>query len=155
MIHQGIPILHSISELLFQIYLSYMTFFIFPCIINTKIWQSNLFIFSSQVYFISNIEWSFWGSDFFQFSEFINIVFIFVLHLYWVHYIVLYFCSNLFCSIQRLYDFSDFFNKFSKVLPAFNCAKVIGNLWSICLGFNIFKPFPYFLLYLASDTTLE
>ena len=35
------------------------------------------------------------------------IVFIFSLYLYWIHYIVTLF-SNLFCSIQKIYDFSDF-----------------------------------------------
>ena len=34
------------------------------------------------------------------------------------------------------------FNKFSDVLPAFTFAKVIGNLLSICLGVDIFSPFP-------------
>ena len=29
------------------------------------------------------------------------------------------------------------FSKFSDVLPAFTCARVIGNLSSICLGVNI------------------
>ena len=29
------------------------------------------------------------------------------------------------------------FSKFSDVLPAFICARAIGNLWSISLGVNI------------------
>ena len=29
------------------------------------------------------------------------------------------------------------FSKFSDVLPAFTCARAVGNLWSICLGVNI------------------
>ena len=29
------------------------------------------------------------------------------------------------------------FNKRSKLLPAFTCARAIGNLWNICLGVNI------------------
>ena len=53
--------------------------------------------------------------------------------------------------------FSDFFppykeyiicliscSKFSDVLPYFMSARVIGNLWSICLGANISIPFPFF-----------
>ena len=45
---------------------------------------------------------------------------------------------------------------FLDVLPAFTCARAIGNLWSTCFGVNILriewseifseKPVPYFLL---------
>ena len=35
-------------------------------------------------------------------------------------------------------------------LPAFMCANAVGNLWSICLGFNTFIPFPNFLVYIMS-----
>ena len=31
------------------------------------------------------------------------------------------------------------FSKFSDVLPAFTCARAIGNLWGICLGVNILR----------------
>ena len=44
------------------------------------------------------------------------------------------------------------FNKILDVLPAFTCARTSGNLWSICLGVNIFSPSPWIVLYLASDT---
>ena len=47
------------------------------------------------------------------------------------------------------------FSKFSDVLPAFTCARAIGNLWTICLGVNILRPSPYFVLYLPSDTIPE
>ena len=47
------------------------------------------------------------------------------------------------------------FCKFSEVLPAFTYPRAIGNLWSICLGVNILRPSPYFVLYLTSDTILE
>ena len=47
------------------------------------------------------------------------------------------------------------FSKFSDVLPAFTCARAIGNLSSICLGVNILSPCPCIVLYLASDTILE
>ena len=30
--------------------------------------------------------------------------------------------------------------KFSDVLPAFTCARAIGNLWHTCLGVNIVSP---------------
>ena len=47
------------------------------------------------------------------------------------------------------------FSKFLDIVPAFSCASAIGNLWSICLGVNILKPFPYFGLYSASDSKIE
>ena len=34
------------------------------------------------------------------------------------------------------------FSKFCYVLPPFTCARAIDNLCSICLGVNIFNPFP-------------
>ena len=37
------------------------------------------------------------------------------------------------------------------MLPAFTCARAIGNLWSICLDVKILIPSPYFVFYLASD----
>ena len=43
-------------------------------------------------------------SDVLLFLESMNIVFIFVLYLYWINYIIIYFFSNLFCSIQRIHD---------------------------------------------------
>ena len=47
------------------------------------------------------------------------------------------------------------FSNFSDVLPAFTCARAIGNLRSICLGVNILSPSPYFVLYVDSDKILE
>ena len=35
------------------------------------------------------------------------------------------------------------FIKFPDVLPAFTCARAIGNLWCICLGVNILSPSPF------------
>ena len=35
------------------------------------------------------------------------------------------------------------FNKLFELLPAFTCARDIGNLWSICLGVNILSPSPF------------
>ena len=34
------------------------------------------------------------------------------------------------------------FSKFLDMILAFTCARTIGNLWSICLGVDIFNPFP-------------
>ena len=33
-------------------------------------------------------------------------------------------------------------NELSDLLPAFTCARAIGNLWTICLGVNILSPVP-------------
>ena len=35
------------------------------------------------------------------------------------------------------------FSKFSDVLPAFTCARAIGNFQSICLGVSILSPSPF------------
>ena len=47
------------------------------------------------------------------------------------------------------------FKKLSELLPAFTCARAIGNLWSICFGVNILIPVPLvsscFDLYIDSD----
>ena len=42
-----------------------------------------------------------------------------------------------------------------KFITTFTCARAIGTLRGICLGLNIFSPFPCFALYLASDTKIE
>ena len=46
-------------------------------------------------------------------------------------------------------------SEFSDVLHAFTCARGIGNLWSICLGVNIFSTVPLVALSFASDTIEE
>ena len=38
------------------------------------------------------------------------------------------------------------FLSFSELFPAFNCAKVIGNLLSIWFGVSIFRHFPIFFV---------
>ena len=43
------------------------------------------------------------------------------------------------------------FNEFSELLPAFTCARAIGNLSSIYLRVNIFSPVPLVALSFASD----
>ena len=40
----------------------------------------------------------------------------------------MYLFKNLFCSIQKIYDFLDFISRFLDVLPAFTCARAIDNL---------------------------
>ena len=51
---------------------------------------------------------------------------------------VIYFARNLFCSIQKHIICKIYFSKFSDVLPAFTCAKVVGKLRSIFIGVSIF-----------------
>ena len=98
---------------------------------------------------LSNILW---GSDVLLFLEFINTGFVFVLYIYLIHYIVIYFFSDFFAQYKEYIIFLNPFSKFSDVLPAFNFARAIGNLWSICLGVNILRPSPHFVLQLAQDT---
>ena len=43
----------------------------------------------------------------------------------------------------------DFVNELSELLPAYTCARAIGNLWSICLGVSILSPVPLVALDLA------
>ena len=53
-------------------------------------------------------------------------------------FVIIYFFSNFFWLIQRINSLCVSFNKLSELLPAFACARAIGDLWSICLGVNIF-----------------
>ena len=46
-------------------------------------------------------------------------------------------------------------NKLSELLPAFTCARAIGNLRSICLGVNILNPVHLIALSFASDIIEE
>ena len=46
-------------------------------------------------------------------------------------------------------------NRLSELLPAFTCARAVGNLWSVCFGVNILSPVPCFVLYLALDLIFE
>ena len=80
------------------------------------------------------------GSDVLLLLEFINIAFIFVLYLYWVH--LLY--TFLVISLTRYKEYMICLislSKFSEVLPAFNCGRAIGNLSVICLGVNTLNIF--------------
>ena len=82
---------------------------------------------------------SLWRSDASLFLEFISTVFIFVLYLYLIHYIVIYFFSNFFARCNKYMICLTSFSKFSDVLPAFTCARTIGDLWNICLRVNILR----------------
>ena len=85
-----------------------------------------------------------WGPTVLLFLELVNMVFIFVIYLYWINYIVIFIFSKLICLIQRIYiTWRISFSKYFCVLPAFTCATAIGNLWSICLGVNILSPSPF------------
>ena len=85
------------------------------------------------------LSYSLWGSDVLLFLEFINIVFIFVLYLHWIHYIVIYFFSDFFAPYKEYMICLVSFSKFSDVLSAFTCARAISDLWSICLGVIILR----------------
>ena len=65
--------------------------------------------------------------------------------------IIVYFLSDLFWLIQRIISLI-LFDKLSELLPAFSCARAIGNHWSICLDVNILSPVPLVALVFASDT---
>ena len=83
---------------------------------------------------------SLWGSDILLFSEFINVTS--TLFHNFIDYVVIYFSSNFFSSIQRIYDLTVSFIKFSDVLAAFTCTSAVGNLWVIYLEVSILSPLP-------------
>ena len=111
--------------------------------------------FSLGLFYLQDWVIAYEESDNLLFSEFINIVFI--LSYNFIQFIiVLYtFFGNSFTPYREYRICLISFGAFSDVLPVFICEKTIGNLWSICFGVNILRPFPFFVLYLASDTTLE
>ena len=82
---------------------------------------------------------SLWESDVLLFSEFINIVFIFVFYFCWIHYIVIHILVTSFAWFKEYMICLIMFSKSSGVLPAFPCAKAIGSFWGICLGVNILR----------------
>ena len=65
--------------------------------------------------------------------------------------VIVYFLSDLFWLIQRIISLI-LFDKLSELLPAFSCARAIGNHWSICLDVHILSPVPLVALVFASDT---
>ena len=101
--------------------------------------------------FSERLSNSLWGSDVLLFLEFINIVSI--LFYNFIEFIVVLYIFLLisFARYKQYMICLISFSTFSDVLPAFTCASAIGNLWSICLWLNIFSPFPYFALCLASE----
>ena len=88
-----------------------------------------------------------WWSDVSLFSEFINIVFIFELYIYWVHYIVIYLLVIFFLLDTKNILFFWFHLVNFQVSLCKNCC----ILWSVCLGVYISNrvaksegcPFPF------------
>ena len=81
------------------------------------------------------------GSHVLLFLEFTNLVFTFILFLYWIPYIAIFFLVISFSRYKEYMVYLISFSNFSNVLPAFVCERAIGNLWSVCLGVNIFNFF--------------
>ena len=90
------------------------------------------------------------GSEVLLFSEFINIVSIFY---NWIDLIMLLYTFLVisFDSYKEQMICLISFNKLSELLPAFTCARAIGNLWSICFGVSILSPVPLVDLIFALD----
>ena len=44
---------------------------------------------------------------------------------------------------------------FFELLPAFACARAVGNLWNVCLRANIWSPLPLVVSCFASDNIEE
>ena len=160
MIHHVIQVFHSMLELIFWIYYFIWLFYIFPCIVKQHIYLIYLFgLIKQNIYLLNSIlsvrfSNSLWGTDVFLFSEFINIVFI--LFYNFIEFIILFYTFCCFFSRYKEYIICLIsFSKFSDVLPAFTYVRAIGSLWSICLGLDIFNPFPCFALYLASNVIEE
>ena len=86
---------------------------------------------------------SLWRSDVLLFSEFINIVFIFVLYPYWIIILLNIFLIVSFAGYKEYIIWRLSFSKFSDVLRAFTCGRATGNLWNICLKVNIFRTLPF------------
>ena len=79
------------------------------------------------------------GSDVLLFSEFMNIDS--VLYYGFIKFIKLWytFLITFFVWHREYMIWRVSFWKFLNVLPAIICASAIGNLWSICLGVNMFN----------------
>ena len=89
---------------------------------------------------------SLFESEVLLFFEFINIVLIF-------YYVCIEFILSLYILLIIPFDWhKEYINclislsKFSDILPTFTYARTTGNLWNICLGFNI-----WFLFLEAND----
>ena len=105
-------------------------FYIFPCTVVKHIYDSFL-ILSER---LSN---SLWKSDVFLFQKFINIVSI--LFYIFIEFIILLYTFLVISFLWQKEYMTCWilFSRFSDVLPAFICARAIGNPWSICLGLNV------------------
>ena len=106
MTRQVIQILHSILE---QEILNLL--FLYDFVIVFHVWYMLRFDVATNLslLFISvRLSNSLRGSDVLLFLEFMNMVFIFVFYVFWIHFIVVYLFSNFFCLIQMIYDLSDF-----------------------------------------------
>ena len=88
------------------------------------------------------------NTDTFSAVEFINIVSIFILRLYWICYFLIYFFRNFFCLIQCMICLISL-SKSSDVIPAFTFAIAIGNILNIWSAVNILSLSPYFVLHLG------
>ena len=60
-----------------------------------------------------------------------------ILYVIILYYIIL--CNNI-----SLYYYIIFIMFLYAYVPAFTCARAIGNLWNICLGVDILRPFSMF-----------
>ena len=80
-----------------------------------------------------------WGSDVLLLLEFTNIVYIFVLYLYWIQYIVIYLLVISFARCKKYLIFLITLGKFLNVVPVFSCPRAIGYLWNRFLGVNILR----------------
>ena len=97
---------------------------------------------------------SLWGSDLLLFLELIKVS---ILYYTFIEFIILLY-TFLVISFARYKEYMIWrisFSKFSDVLPAFTCARAVGNLWSICLGVDILIPSIWIDMYLALDAILE
>ena len=76
---------------------------------------------------------SLWRSDVLLFSEFLNIVSLLFYNFF--EFIRLYNFLVIYLAPYREYIiFLISFSKFSDIVPAYTCARLIDNLWYICLG---------------------
>ena len=146
MIHQVIQILHSILGLIFYIYCSYMTllyFFMYSkCydLIKQYIYHFSLSLFSLE-------DWVIVYED-----QRIKCFTIFRIHKYSIHFFYYIFIEfNILLYLFLVISFAWYIecmiylislSKFWDVLFPFTFARVIGNLWIMWLGVNIFNPFP-------------
>ena len=118
----------------------YDFFYIFPCIVYANIWWSYIFITSFKVHFIFKINQQFTRSKCFT---------IFRIHKYSIHFCIIPLLKSsysytlfewlLLLDTKNVWFVWFHLVNFQILLPAFICARAIGNLWCICLVVNIFR----------------